>query len=120
MSSTSIPTGGPGAAPSTTKAPLIQVGDDVFVCLDTMIHRPMKVTAVTHLTLKVEGRDVTSVRASGVVFCEPEDHSTHAIRTLGSGTKDPARFHGRPERLNPFVYGELLSEGTGYGQWRRR
>jgi hypothetical protein len=109
----------PAVAPPLT-SPRPQVGDLVFVQLDPGVFRPLLITATPTITLVIDGTPQTQFRISGTLFCEPEDHSTSAIRTLGTGTRDPARFHGRPERLTPCIYAEALAEGPGLGQWQGR
>jgi hypothetical protein len=84
------------------------IGDTVLVTLDVGTVRPLIVGAIT------------DVRVSGLLVCEPEDHNTPALRNLTTGGVNPGRFHGRPERYNPFVYAELLTLGKGIGQWHPR
>ena len=103
--STMTPPAAAGAGPSTTRPPLVQVGDTVLVLIDPGVRRPMLVGAIT------EGR------CSGLIVCEPEDRTAWAIRgTFGQG-QDPAIIYGQPERFTPYVYGKLLAYGTEVGQW---
>ncbi len=100
----------------------ITVGDIVLVRLDLAVERPMIVTRIGLETIYPRLHDVgqTELRASGVVFCEPEDHNTPAVRGLTAVQGDPARFTGRPERYNPVIYAESLAGGPGLGQWRAK
>lgn len=94
----------------------------MLVLLDPGVRRPMIISAAGLVTIHArqtptaDQRSWEEFRVSGTIFCEPEDHNTTAVRTLGS-LQDPARIHGRPDRYHPMVYGESLAPGTGIGQW---
>lgn len=103
------------------------VGDIVLVRLDHEVQRPMIITyAGTYDVNQPPTPQADALapqleyRLSGIVFCEPEDHARTLFRGWISGPIDPARIHGRPDRLAPFGYGEYLKEGTGIGQWSVR
>ena len=111
------------AAPPRSAAPLAMPGDLVMVRLDQEIQRPLQITSAE---IVLVGRSTPSSepprkewRVSGVLFCEPDDHSTPAFRSLGT-QDDPARIHGRPDRHLPIAYGEYLAYGSGIGQWLPR
>ena len=117
--STTIPTGERSGAPSTEPAALpkaviarpgskVSIGDTLLVKLDENIRRPLIVTKVK------DGR------VCGTLFCEPDDRTTPAIRTLGQGSSDPARIVGSPDRHATTVYAEHLQEGMGLGEWITR
>lgn len=106
-SSTSTPTPEGRAAPSTSPAGLVQIGDVVLVRVDLQQFRPLLIAEV-HPDGSV----------SGAIICNADDHTRPAFRGWESG--DGARIHGRPDRLLPLAFGELLHEGPALGQWRRR
>lgn len=104
----------------------VQPGDVVLVLLEPGIRRPMMVTRIgpviihARQTPTAAAQSHDEIRASGVLFCEPEDHNTVALRTLGQDYLDPARIHGRPDRHGPYAYAENLAPGVGIGQWITR
>lgn len=106
-SSTTTPMAAPSGAPSTSGS-RVEIGDTVLVKLDESIRRPLIVT------------QVKAGRVCGTLFCEPDDHTTSGIRTVGQTGTDPARIVGRPDRHATAVYAEFLSEGMGLGQWITR
>lgn len=87
--------------------------------LDTGVLRPLIVTACGLLNVAPPSARDTQLefRVNGTIFCEPEDRSSAAIRTLGQSGSDPARLHGSPDRFTPFCYAESLKEGSAIGQW---
>lgn len=95
-----IPTAEVGAGRSTN----VQQGDCVLVKIDEAIRRPMMVAA-----LHPDGS------VSGTIFCEADDHTRPAFR--GWSDQSGARITGRPDRLLPQGYGELLQPGPLLGQW---
>lgn len=128
-SSTTPPAAG-SPAPSTrpagsTPPVVIAAGDVVLVRLDESVRRPMIVTAVVRAVIHERATPTVAeasheeLRVSGTIFCDPEDHSTPAIRSTGTHG-DPARIHGRPDRFTPFVYGECLKPGMGIGEWIKK
>lgn len=94
--STTTPTRGGTAAPSTKTPPL--VGQVVLVTIDTNLVRPMLIT------------DVYPQGISGTLFCEPDDTSRPAFRGCPGIT-------GIPTRLQPFARADRISPGTGIGEW---
>lgn len=132
MSSTSTtPTAGDTPGPSIEAPPpsgrLPQVGETVLVKVDLEVVRPLLVTAVTRLQQPLPGAAPgdrvpvrTTVRVSGTIFCDPEDHTRPAFRGTLDTVADPAHISGRPDRLLPLGYGELLLEGRAVGQWQFR
>ncbi|MGH7418838.1 MAG: hypothetical protein ACREKB_13790 [Candidatus Rokuibacteriota bacterium] len=102
------------------------MGDLVLVLVDQGVRRPLLVTAagMVHIheratpTRAASGWD--AFRVSGTLFCEPDDHTRPALRGWSAGGADPARIHGRPDRLLPLAYGECLAEGSEIGQWITR
>lgn len=107
------------AAPRTPAVGAPQAGDLVLVRLDAGTVRPMQVTSAGYVPVGALHSPNQERRVSGVIFCEPDDHSLPAFRMLGT-TGDPARIHGRPERLLPIAYGEHLKAGTGIAEWTMR
>lgn len=108
----------PAPAPRPRPAPIrVVIGDIVLLKLAPNIIRPMQVTA-RDLWRKDDKTD-PELRINGTIFCEPEDHTTPAFRSLMQAG-DPARIHGRPERTHPVAYGEMLRRGTGIGEWQPR
>lgn len=126
----------PGTSPikveggQLVRVALVTLGETVLVKLDENVRRPMIVTATAEIPIydrvnaTVENPQAapTTVefRASGTIFCEPEDHTTPGLRGQGERPNDPARIHGRPDRYHPIVYGEALRPGTGIGEWIKR
>lgn len=106
------------AIPSTNRP---RIGDTVLVCLLRGIYRPLMVTRACVVPIHQIGLPgpQEEFRLSGVIFCEPEDHNTDALRGGAERPHDPARIHGRPDRLTPYAYAEALAPGDGIGQWRR-
>jgi len=82
-----------------------EVGDTLLVNIGEGQLRPVMVTAVSD---SHEG-----VRVSGVVFCDPGDHTLPAFR----GTPG---ISGRPDRMSPYGLVSFITEGWDVGQWRRR
>jgi hypothetical protein len=80
------------------------VGHVVLVRIDDLLWRPMIVVAV-----HPDGS------LTGTIFCDAGDHTRPAFR--GWESRDGARITGRPDRLLPLGYGELLHFGEGLGQW---
>lgn len=132
-SSTTTPTVVARPAPSTSfprTPPNVRVGDVVLVTLEAGVRRPMLVTSTQVVPLydrftPTPDNDPTSsrhtrvgFRVSGTIFCEPDDHTRPAFRGWTAGGADPARLHGRPDRLLPLGYGELLACGDAVGQWQ--
>lgn len=137
--STTDPTAGPPATPSTeerregtsrlvardgviTRQSKVMVGDTVLVLLAEGVRRPL---IISGLGIREVGRPTDlhpqrELRVSGTLFCEPEDALQGVIRQSDLGTSDPTRFHGRPDRQQPWVYAEHLAEGGGIGQWQPR
>jgi hypothetical protein len=118
-------TDAPSAAPSTRPAPRhvpIEVGDIVLLKLDESIRRPLLVSWVGQVDVALPSAREPHYepRVSGTLFCQPDDHATPAIRTLGEGSPDPARITGRPDRLLPQCYAEYVREGMGIGEWIAR
>lgn len=97
----------------------MQISDRVLVRLDMGVLRPMLVTACGFIDISPPTASTPELefRINGTIFCEPEDRSSAAVRTLGQVGSDPARLHGAPDRLQPWCYGEMLKEGSGIGQW---
>lgn len=95
------------------------IGDRVLVRLDVGTLRPMMVTncGLIDVSPPSSREPQLEFRVNGTIFCEPEDGSSAAVRTLGQSGTDPARLHGRPDRLLPLCYGESLKEGSEIGQW---
>jgi len=92
-----------------------------MVKLDEHIRRPLIISRVATINIAPPMQaEFFETRVSGTLFCEPDDHQTPAVRTLGQGSPDPARITGRPDRLLPQCYGEYLREGTGLGEWITR
>lgn len=122
MSSITTPVAAAGAARSTSGKP--RIGDTVLVLLDPGVRRPLLVTFAGMVTIhERQTADVSSrdeFRVSGTLFCEPEDHTSTAIRTLGSRPGDPAKIYGRPDRHMPIAYAEHLAPGPAIGQWTMR
>ena len=127
-SATTTPTAGPLAGPSTKAAapsPVAKpamgagpaIGEIVLVKLAPNVLRPMIVSG-RELWRKDDHTD-PELRLSGTICCEPEDHTCPAFRQSPSGA-DPARFHGRPERIHPTAYAEGLGRGLEIGQWITR
>lgn len=123
--STTTPPAAGMAGPSTSlpAAPRLKVGDIALVALDATVSRPLLISAVAQVQIlptvfAPEGP--REWRVSGVLFCQPEDHSTLALRGASDRAGDPARFHGRPDRLTPYVYAECLRLGTGLGEAHAR
>lgn len=118
----------PAAAPAgpSTKAETPRMGDLVLVRLDRDLVRPMLVTSAVFVPVGVRTTPTVENptglpgaverRLSGVLFCEPDDHTAQVFRTVGVAG-DPARVHGRPDRQLPIAYGEYLRCGTAVGQW---
>lgn len=99
----------------------VLIGDLVLVKLDEHIRRPLLVSSVHQINVAPPMQEARlETRISGTLFCEPEDHSTPAIRSLGQGTPDPARITGRPDRHQTGCYAEHLKEGMGLGEWVTR
>lgn len=99
----------------------VRIGDTVLVKLDEHIRRPLLVSSVHTVNVALPMQPVSlQWRISGTLFCEPEDHSTPAIRTLGQGSPDPARITGRPDRHQTCCYAEHLKEGMSLGEWITR
>jgi hypothetical protein len=92
-----------------------QIGDVLLVLVDIDILRPLTVTATGQASVQ-EGAPPQPV-VNGVITCEPEDHTRPALRGWSAGL---SRITGRPDRQSPFAYGEFLTQGTGWGQWRFR
>lgn len=120
--STTTPVGGASAGPSTRGQLRAELGDIVLVRLDATILRPMLVTATATVDVAppLAREPQLEFRINGTLFCEPEDHTTAAVRTLGQSGTDPARLIGRPDRLLPLCYGEYLKAGSEIGQWTKR
>ena len=121
------PTEAPALTTTHTEERQVQEGDTVLVLLDAGVRRPLIVTRQGKVPLYASQSvlvvDRHEYRVSGVILCEPEDHATPVARGyLGSGQTpaDPARVHGRPDRLTPFLYAEHLAPGMGLGQWITR
>lgn len=123
----------PAAAParSTEAPPTARIGDTVLVRMDTEGNdRPLLVTWVgmvpiyDRATPTVDNPTAKAIRnemrLSGVLFCEPDDHTRPLLRGAYDRPHDPARIQGRPDRQFPFLYAEFLSYGHGPGQWRTR
>lgn len=100
-------------------SPRPQIGDMVLVTMGPEIRRPLLITAAGMQPIGPSSAPAEAFRLSGTLFCEPEDHVLPAFRLLSTAS-DPARIHGRPDRLLPIAYGEHLAEGTGIGQWQRQ
>lgn len=101
----------------------VQVGDIVLVLIDAGERRPMLVTAASTVVVRpAHGTtpEQSEFRLNGTIFCEPDDHSAHAFRGGIDKQGDPARLHGRPDRVHPLAYGECLAQGSKLGQWIRR
>lgn len=99
----------------------MEVGDTVLVKLDDQTRRPLIVTRVGLVNVAPPMQpERLEPRVSGLICCEPDDHTSMAVRTLGQGSTDPARITGRPDRLLPLCYGEYLREGSGIGEWTTR
>jgi len=116
-------TDAPSAAPSTNlrRQPVVEVGDTVLVKLEEGVRRPLLITRIGPVNIAPPMQpEVHESRVSGILFCEPDDHSTIAVRTLGQGSRDPARITGRPDRHLPLCYAEDLREGMGIGEWIAR
>jgi hypothetical protein len=114
-------TPGPSIRPGPGDLVLVRIGDH---------HRPMIVTVVTivpiytRIAATVENPQAEAVRRevrlSGTIFCEPEDHTAPAFRGALDQLHDPARIHGRPDRLLNIAYAECLRQGSGVGEWLSR
>ena len=98
---------------------MVEIGDRVLVRLDVGTLRPLLVTACGLIDIAPASAREPQLefRINGTIFCEPDDRSAAAIRTLGQTGTDPARLHGSPDRFTPFCYGESLKEGSGIGEW---
>lgn len=126
--STSASTTPTVAAPParSTKTRRVELGEIVLVTLEEGIQRPLLVSAAgpvrifTRVTPGAGDEGRVEFRVSGTLFCEPDDHTRPALRGWSAGGADPARIHGRPDRLLPIAFGESLAEGAGIGQWTRR
>lgn len=120
---TTTPQVAPGVAPSTTDKAGVAVGpgDIVLVLIEPGVRRPLIVT-VSGMVDVYDGQNSMKViaqayRASGTLFCEPQDHAAHIFRTNWVPNGDPARVSGRPDRLMSMCYAENLGMGHGIGQW---
>lgn len=110
----------PPAPRSTSLRPsVVELGDIVLLKLDEAVRRPLLVTWIGPVDISSPSAQTPQIetRISGTLFCQPEDHSTPALRTLGQLSHDPARIHGRPDRLLPQCYAECVREGVGVGEW---
>lgn len=116
---TLIPEAAPG--PSTEGwAPVApQIGVIVLVRIDVETVRPLIVTAAEYQAVALHPVQM-EWRVSGLICCEPDDHTRAAFRGGGEILRDPARITGHPDRLLPLGRGESLREGDGIAQWRRR
>lgn len=116
---TGISTPEAGKTPSTRPAAPPRIGMQVRVRLDVNVWRPLIISALPLVPIgsAMDKDPQLEQRVNGTIFCEPEDHTTLALRTLGEGTRDPARIFGRPERTLPLAYVENLARGEGIGQW---
>lgn len=81
--------------------PLPTTGDTLLVNLGEGVLRPLMVTTAEDGIV------------SGVVFCDPGDHTLPAFR-------GHTAFSGRPDRFTPFGLAEGITEGQNLGQWRHR
>lgn len=99
--------------------PAIEVGDIVLLKLDEHVRRPLLVTWIGPVDTAAPDSHTShfETRVSGTLFCQPDDHSTVALRTLGQISQDPARIVGRPDRLLPQCYAECVREGMEVGEW---
>ena len=105
----------------STRPSRVQLGDCVLVKLDEHIRRPLLVSSLQQVNVAPPMQpEQLEWRVSGTIFCDPADHSTPAVRSLGQGSSDPARITGRPDRQLPLCYGEHLKEGMGVGEWVTR
>jgi hypothetical protein len=98
----------------------VDIGDTVLVQIDADVRRPMiltKVGLVEIFTRPSDTQSRTEFRVSGILFCEPDDHTCAAFRGGIDRVGDPAAISGRPDRVLPVGYGEALSYGTELGQW---
>ncbi len=121
MDSTMTPPAAASATPSTKLAARAQIGETVLVLLAPGVRRPLLVTGLGVVEVGRLHEVRREVRISGTLFCEPEDHLQTLIRAGSHGVAgDPAQFHGRPDRHQPFVYAEHLKEGPGIGEWQPR
>lgn len=105
--STTTPIPEDRAAPSTRDRPWVQPGDTVLVRVDEGTYRPL-IVAEVHPDRSV----------SGPICCTADDHTRPAFR--GWQSKNGARIHGRPDRLLPMGYGEMLHPGSKLGEWISR
>jgi hypothetical protein len=91
----------------------VTVGDTVLIHMEDNTTRPMIVSGVG--LLHKGGKGVTSLRLSGAIFCLPGDRLT----TL-DGRDDPAQVYGQTSLHQVVLYGSMLKEGSGPGQWATR
>lgn len=88
----------------------VRVGDTVLIHMEDDTTRPMIVSAVGLLHKGGKG-----LRLSGAIFCLPGDRLTAL-----DGRDDPAQVYGQTSLHNVVLYGSLLKEGSGPGQWVTR
>ena len=103
-----------GIVPSGTYAPgeafpiipTPQVGDTVLLQIDAGVWRPLIVVRTDQGLV------------SGVVLCDPGDHTAPAFRQAYARVNSPTTISGRPNRSCPVGYADLVAYGMEPGQWR--
>lgn len=105
----------PLTATSPSGRQRVAVGDTVLVHMGDGTFRPMMVNFVG--LYRPPGAEVTELRLSGALFCDPRDTGCAALRLTGD---DPAQIYGQPTLQMPLVHGTMLKEGSGPAQWRLR
>lgn len=109
-----------GSERPSTNSRYPSVGETVLVTVDANAVRPMIVSSLTRVQIGLAKDAPMELRVSGTIFADPGDHNTPAFRGWSMSTADPARIHGRPDRLLTVGYGEHLAYGLGIGQWSFR
>ena len=100
-------------APFTKIVPTPKVGDMVLVQIDAGVFRPLTVVQVVQ-------PGVGSPRVSGVIHCDPHDHTAAAFRHVYEIRLDVGFFSGRPSMQCPLGYGYDLRFGDQPGEWQPR